>query len=124
MKFNININQLLVEEIDKITESELDFVNIAILHWFIDFDNTCKTKTIANYNGKEFFLVTRSKIINDLPAIRIKDEKSIGRRIDKLITAGLLEKKKSKDSKGRKNYYRQTDKLKKAIYIKNKKDTN
>ena len=84
---------------DKLVELNISFDELAILHYFIDFQNTSVMKEQVIEN-KTYQWLTYSKVLNDLPMLYIKSTRTLAKRFDKLATSGLLEKKIVKDKNG------------------------
>jgi len=87
MKYNININQKAIIDLNL----DLDVVDMAIFDFIKDFSNSNNcTKVLIN--GKQYFWISHSKVINDLPIIRISTRQGILKRINKLIDAKLIDR--------------------------------
>jgi hypothetical protein len=71
-------------------EMNLDSVDAIILRYIIDFYNTGKMAKI-NDNGKEYFWINYSVIINEIPIINIKSNDSLYRRFRKYVKCNLME---------------------------------
>jgi len=83
MKRTILINQEVLFKIDK----NLDFLDGAIMHYIIDFSHLAKKMLDQN---RYWFWISSAKIIKDLPMLKIKTNRGVFNRIDKLIEANLL----------------------------------
>ena len=96
MKAYININQKAFMEIGKSKGIKVDLIDSAIFDWIKNFvlsQNAIK-KLIDN---KLFIWCSYSKIIDDNPLLNISSNDIIGRRLNKLIDMGILEKYLSKE---------------------------
>lgn len=87
MKYNININQKAVIDLNL----HLDVVDMAIFDFIKDFSNS-KGCLKVFIEGKQYFWISHSKIISDLPIIRITSRQGIIKRINKLIDSELIER--------------------------------
>lgn len=97
MKYNININQKAVIDLGL----DLDVVDLAIFDFIKDFSNSPGCIKVL-IDGKQYFWISHSKIINDLPIIKITSRQGIFKRINKLIDACLIERK---EIDSQKSYY-------------------
>ena len=79
----------------------IDAVDLLILDWFTRFYPKTIKKII---DGKEYAWIKRSKVLEDLPILRISED-SVSDRLKKLVHFGLLEYKLVKD-KGTFCYFR------------------
>lgn len=86
MKYTINVNQKTVVRIS----SKLDIKDAAILDWISIFANSGEMETIL-HNGKPFFRIAYSYLIEELPLLKIKSEDGVYRRLKKLQSVGLLD---------------------------------
>lgn len=97
MKYNIHINQKAVIDLNL----DLDVVDMAIFDFIKDFSNSTACQKIL-IGGKQYFWITHSKIISDLPIIRINSRQGILKRINKLIVANLIDRV---DGDSQRSYY-------------------
>ena len=66
---------------------KIDCTDLVILRWFTDFySNMCKT----TIDGREYVMVTHSKLLEDLPMIDISKRAFID-RMKKLVEFGILD---------------------------------
>lgn len=66
---------------------KLDCTDLVILRWFTDsYPNMCKT----TIDGREYVMVTHSKLVEDLPMIDISKRAFID-RMQKLVEFGILD---------------------------------
>lgn len=85
MKYNITINQKAVIDLSL----DLDVVDMAIFDFIKDFSLSSSCLKVI-IDGRQYFWISHSKIINDLPIIRIATRQGIIKRINKLIEAKLI----------------------------------
>ncbi|HUS50705.1 MAG TPA: hypothetical protein VMZ91_11105 [Candidatus Paceibacterota bacterium] len=74
---------------ERLIELGLDFLDVGILMFVIDFFNTSKMyyKII---DSKIYFWLNYQTIINELPLLRIEDKRAIQRRFQKYVKSGLM----------------------------------
>ena len=66
---------------------KIDCTDLVILRWFADsYPNMCKT----TIDGREYVMVTHSKLVEDLPMIDISKRAFID-RMQKLVEFGILD---------------------------------
>jgi len=90
MKYNININQKAIIDLGL----NLDVIDMSIFDFIKDFANS-KNCVKVFIDGKQYFWISHTKIITDLPIIRINTRQGIINRINKLIESGLIERVES-----------------------------
>ena len=87
MKYHISINQ---EQAARICP-DLDFNDLAIYDFIKSFATSGNCTTIY-YGGKVYYWVSHAAIMDELPLLHIKSKTGIIARINKLVSAGILEK--------------------------------
>jgi hypothetical protein len=70
----------------------LDNTDALIISWILGFYLSERMLKINVKDRGEFFWVNYTTIMEELPSMRITSKKSVCRRMDKLIEAGILEK--------------------------------
>lgn len=100
----------------KMYEYGIDVVDATVLRWFIDFQNSDKVKTLTD-RGKIYYCVKYEEVKNDLYFLRFRNKRTISARFDRLVEAGVLEKKMVYDGGTFTyfTYFRTTDRLKKLL---------
>lgn len=73
---------------------KLDLYDAALLRWFVDFSPRMNSFSI---DGSAYYWVNYQKVIDDLPCLEINNKRTIARRFDNLVTAGILTKKVTAD---------------------------
>lgn len=96
----------------------LDACDALILRWFIDFAVSGKMKKTIR-GRKIFYLVRYQSIIDDLPILGIENPRNIGRRFDKFVSCGLLEKEIIREGTGTQTIFSPTDKVNALSYKEN-----
>ena len=96
----------------------LDACDALILRWFIDFSVSGKMKKTIR-GRKIFYLVRYQSIIDDLPILGIENPRNIGRRFDKFVSCGLLEKEIIREGTGTQTIFSPTDKVNALSYKEN-----
>lgn len=96
----------------------LDACDALILRWFIDFSVSGKMKKTIR-GRKIFYLVRYQSIIDDLPILGIENPRNIGRRFDKFVSCGLLEKEIIREGTGTQTIFCPTDKVNALSYKEN-----
>ena len=96
----------------------LDACDALILRWFIDFSVSGKMKKTIR-GRKIFYLVRYQSIIDDLPILGIENPRNIGRRFDKFVSCGLLEKEIIREGTGTQIIFCPTDKVNALSYKEN-----
>lgn len=86
MKYTIVINQKAVID----AELNLDIIDLAIFDFIRDFYNKPKVVRM-NSGGKSYVMLTHKLIINALPILGITTRQGIYNRLQKLVSADLLE---------------------------------
>jgi hypothetical protein len=101
-----------IEGLDQnsLVECGLNLVDAMILRYILDLEKSSKILR-ETFNGKEYFWLRYSAVIENLPILNIKNRTVLSRRIDKMINAGFLEKHVLKQG-GTFTFFRITDKLK------------
>lgn len=85
--------QVALEMVDTVDEKgkqktiSIDAVDLLILDWFTKFYPNTEKRIV---DGKEYAWIKRSKVISDLPILRISED-SVSDRMKKLVHFGLLE---------------------------------
>lgn len=100
MQYNININQKALIEFS----SDLDLKDAAILDFILKAKENPFFETKI-FNEKEYFWLSYSKIIEELPLLKIKNKNVLARKLRKLIDLGLLESYIDQ-SQGNKTYWK------------------
>lgn len=93
----------------------LDACDALILRWFVDFAVSGKMKKTIR-GRKIFYLVRYQSIIDDLPILGIENPRNIGRRFDKFVRCGLMEKEVIRDGAGTQTIFSATDKINTLCY--------
>lgn len=86
MQFTININQKALLDIDE----SLDLKDATILDFVSKVRGNPNFETKI-FNQKEYFWLAYSKIIEELPLLKIKNKESLSRRLKKFIELDLVE---------------------------------
>lgn len=86
MKYNININQLVL------SETELDLKDCAILDYLIFLCNS-KNKKIEKQRVEGYTWVNYQNLINDMPLLKINSTNSMTPRINKIKRSGFIKTK-------------------------------
>lgn len=89
----------------------IDATDLLILDWFTKFYPNMKKRVI---DGKEYGWVKRSKVLEDLPILRIT-EKSVGERFRKLVHFNLLDYKVVFEG-GKSCYFRHGESFPQLLY--------
>ena len=89
----------------------IDATDLLILDWFTNFYPQMKKKII---DGKEYGWIKLSKVIEDLPILRI-NEKSVGARLKKLVHFKLLDYRVVYD-KGKSAYFTHGESFPQLLY--------
>lgn len=87
MKYTININQVAAAEV----APNLDFNDLAIYDFIKSFATSGNCDTIKD-EGRTYYWVSHSVIMSELPMLHISTARGIMKRIENLISAGLLVK--------------------------------
>jgi hypothetical protein len=87
MKYTITINQYAAVK----NNMDLDLIDLAIFDFIKDFVNSANCVKINTPEGV-FFWVSHKLIMDSMPLLGIKSNNGIKRRVDNLISAGLLKK--------------------------------
>jgi hypothetical protein len=103
MNYNISINQKAISELNKTLVDKLDLKDATILDWMLKFHAEPKAK-IKQINGSNYIWVSYAYIIAENPLLEIVNKQTMSRRIEKLITAGLLDRSIDLDE-GNKTYF-------------------
>lgn len=98
MKWTVTINQVVLHQISE----DLDFNDGAILSYMVDFAPRAET-TI--FDGNIYYWFGIGKIIEDMPMLKIKTNRGVSKRIDKLIDCGLVERHPRNQERGQ-SYFR------------------
>ena len=101
MKYNININQLVL------SETKLDLSECAILDWLIYFCNS-KNQKIDSRRKNGYTQIEYNLLIEELPLLRVKSKGSITAKIANLESEGFIEVNRSTHQS---NYVKLTDKV-------------
>ena len=86
-KYTILINQFSVIE----NGFDLDIIDLALFDYIKDFSGSNSCSKIATPEGTYFWL-SHSKIIQDMPLLKIKTKTGIIKRLSNLIKEGIFEK--------------------------------
>jgi len=89
---------------EKATHLGLDLIDLTLLRYYADFQAT-DLMTEQEHNGKTFYWVKYSSVVEELPILGLNKE-SIGRRMMKLVDVGVLEHLHLKNSQGSFSYFR------------------
>lgn len=100
MKYIISINQKIVIELGL----DLDIIDLAIFDFIKSFANTDKCRKITD-NGVQYFWISSSYVIEEMPLLGIKSDRGISKRIDNLINSNLIERCPNNQSM-QKSYYK------------------
>lgn len=114
LEFTATVERTVTRNGERVTKPVticIDATDLLILDWFVKFYPIAQKQTI---NGKEYAWIKRSKIIDDLPILRIS-EKAASERLSKLCILGLLEHEFVKAG-GSFSYYTFGEKLGKLLY--------
>ena len=117
MKWNIFINQLALQSIDK----KLDIKDGAILSYLIDFCSA-DDKKIDQMDIREsgetyrYTWINYGHLIEEMPLLKFNQTVSITQRIKKLEKAGLIKAKTENHPTGKKVYIRLTEKIKELFF--------
>lgn len=104
----LKIKKRTVDENGKVRDIRLDFTDLVILRWFIDFYPKMIKKT---FDGEEYAWVQYHKILDDLPLLNIK-KRAIAERMNKLCDLDILKFIILKEEgKGTFSYYKYGKKL-------------
>lgn len=87
MKYNININQKAIIDLGL----NLDVVDLAIFDFIKDFSNSSACLKVV-IGGKQYFWISHSKVISELPMIKIATRQGVFKRISKLVDSELIER--------------------------------
>ncbi|ENK0558044.1 DnaD domain protein [Clostridium botulinum] len=75
---------------EKLLEFSLDFTDALILRYFVDFKDT-GDMVMEIHEGKPYYWLKYSALINEIPIIKIKSKDVLRRRLKKLEECGVLE---------------------------------
>ncbi|MDU4596491.1 DnaD domain protein [Clostridium botulinum] len=75
---------------EKLLEFNLDFTDALILRYFVDFKDT-GDMVMEIHEGKPYYWLKYSALINEIPIIKIKSKDVLRRRLKKLEECGVLE---------------------------------
>lgn len=75
-----------------VVDMGLDYADVGILRWIVDFMATGRMTT-ADIDGEKYYWIKYGYLLNELPVLRIKDKEAVSKRLDKMVSCGLLEKK-------------------------------
>jgi hypothetical protein len=89
MKFTVNINQKAV--VDLGLQGKLDFIDLAIYDFVIDF-MLCDDCHKINIGNEQYYWIKADLIIENLPLLGIATARGVNKRIEKLIGCNLLER--------------------------------
>lgn len=88
-----------------LVDMELNLQDAQILRWFIDFQNTSKM-VAKEVDGKSYFWVKYSAVIESLPILGFETTKSVARHFTRLCDAGVLDFYLNKTQAGTYTFYR------------------
>lgn len=103
----------------KAVEYGLNLKDLAILHWFTDFNNTDRMMPQI-VDGKTFYWVKYQAIINDLPVLEVKTKDGIYRILKKLSRIGILDHTTIKRD-GTYSYYKKGAKFIDLLWVSDEK---
>ena len=91
MKYSIQINQKAIVELNKETGANLDLKDATIISFFKDYTHFPKVKKQI-INNEVFYWISYQWIIDENPLLEIENKDVLGRRIEKICNAGILQK--------------------------------
>ena len=104
----LKIKKRTVDANGKVKDLSLDFIDLVILRWFIDFYPKMGKKV---FNNEEYAWVRYDKVLEDLPLLNIK-KRAVAQRMQKMSELGVLECKLLKmEKEGTFLYYKYGRKL-------------
>jgi hypothetical protein len=87
MQYNININQLAVSK----HFPSIDLKDAAIIDFIMKFGHSLAAKRFRIIEGgHDFFWFSYSKLVYEMPLLKISSERVMKRRFDKLVKCGIL----------------------------------
>lgn len=89
----------------KTITQKVDYTDLAILRWFVDFQCTGKM-TAVDVNGERYFWVGYQKLLEDMPLLNINKRAAFD-RLQKLVDLGLLKHHYASDLK--RSFYKMGD---------------
>lgn len=92
MKYNININQLVL------SDTQLDLIDCAILDWLITFCNSSNQK-IQDKRKNGMTWIDYGQLLKDMPLLRIKSKGALTPRFKKIEDSGYISVKLDVGSK-------------------------
>lgn len=103
MKYNIYINQKAACDHD--LKGKLDYIDLAIFDFVYDFFNCShKDKVVFTVNNVEYVDIRFELIKEQMPLLNIETSKSFRNRMDKLISAGLIQRYDNNSKENRSGY--------------------
>lgn len=93
-----------------IIKNDIDAKDIILIRFMMNFISSGKMKSLIS-EGKTFYWFFYQNIIDEIPAIKIKNKIALARRLKALTEKGLLEMYLKSDKEGTFTYYRFTDKM-------------
>lgn len=96
MKYQININQLVL------AETSLDLIDMAILDYLMFYCNSKNPKIEEkriSFNEEKYTWINYESLIEDMPALRIKSKNSLTPRIHRIAEEGFIKIKIGQYSK-------------------------
>lgn len=98
----LKIKKRTVDEKGRVKDIRLDFTDLIIIRWFIDFYPKMIKKT---FDGEEYAWVQYHKILDDLPLLNIK-KRALYERMQKICELGVMKHKYCKaENAGTYSYY-------------------
>lgn len=95
--YSLTINQQVVLENGWF---DLDIIDVVVFHAIHKFISVGKPEEMVDKDGKRWYWVAESKIINDLPLVPITSNIGIAKRIDKLIKYDLIKRNPNNSKTG------------------------
>lgn len=109
-KYSININQFACIK----SGLDLDIVDLAIFDYIKDFSNTKGCMRIQEDDG-DYFWISHSKLIKEMPLLSVKSKSGLIRRINKLVECDVIRKHPNSSDIG-KSFYKFGDNYSKLIF--------
>lgn len=107
---------------EKAIEYGLDFEDLIILRWFVDFSPKMSQKQIDNYT---YYWINYQSILKDLPILGFRSKDRLYRKLKNMTDKNILKHKGIKNKEGSFSYYAFSDNYNKLIgennepYVKN-----
>ena len=74
----------------RLVELGMDCVDAVILRWLVDFSATGKMRYVDREDGQRLYWVRYDAVIADLPVLRIKSKDRLAKRLQTMVSAGVL----------------------------------